>query len=288
VALAAAVAVPLASRSTGGGEQPVALVSLTAGSCFGMPSKAYVQAPAASPDGLLRQVLPAACTGTHRGEVIAQVAIDLARLPYDDLPGAAHTACRGPFGDYNPDFWALPPNVELIAVPPVEESAGQQSAAAGSHDGAVVTCVYLGPYTPLTGPLRADPSRLNAVQRRYLDAVRPYDEVSADGLDGRESIRNDQLTAWAREVAAAEQHMVDDLQRIGAPAGAAQQFAVVLDQRRQAVADWLAAGAETAPQEIHRRMAAARVAEHASMDPDQAVRGALGLATSMRPRGYSL
>lgn len=87
---------------------------------------------------------------------------------------------------------------------------------------------------------------------------------------------------------AAEQRTLDELQQSGAPTGAAQQFAVVLDQHRKAMSAWQAASAETTPKEIHRDMATARDAEHASMDADQAVRAALGLATSMRPRGYSL
>ncbi|MFG2847011.1 hypothetical protein ACGF12_28130 [Kitasatospora sp. NPDC048296] len=99
---------------------------------------------------------------------------------------------------------------------------------------------------------------------------------------------NDHLTAWANEMAAAGRHAVDELQKVGAPAGVEQQFAVVLDQHRKAVSAWQAAAAETTRTEIHRQMAVTRDAEHASMDADQAVRAALGLATTMRPRDYSL
>ncbi|GAA2813504.1 hypothetical protein GCM10010441_42760 [Kitasatospora paracochleata] len=279
--LVAVLVVPFAPRPADG-EHPVPVASLAPGSCVRFPSKsADPKVRHEDSDGvaLLREVVPVACTEPHRGEVVAQAALDPERLRYNDLSAASHAACREPFADYNPDFWALPANVGITLVPPREQDVAQHPLA---------TCLYIGLSAPLAGPLRADPSRLTVGQRRYLDAVRPYDEVSADGLDARESIRNDQLTAWAKEMAAAEQRTLDELQRIGAPTGAEQPFAVVLDQHRKGAAAWQAAAAETTPKEIHRRMVDARDAEHAAMDADQAVRAALGLSTTMRPRGYSL
>ncbi|MEV7027013.1 hypothetical protein [Kitasatospora sp. NPDC093558] len=277
VVLAAVLGAVLVSRADERG-RPVALTSLAPGRCFQYPSAAYLQAHRDASDGLIRDVVPVSCTGTHRGEVVAQAALDTGRLRYDDAASASMAACREPFADYNPDFWALPPNAKFVTLPPRHQDLSEHPVA---------TCLYLGPNILLTGPLRADPSRLTAGQRRYLDAVRLYDSISADGLDAREST-DDHLTAWAKEMAAAEQHAVDELQKIGAPAGAEQQFAVVLDQHRKAVAAWQAAAAEDTRTGIHRRMAAAREADHASMDPDEAVRAALGLATTMRPSGYSL
>jgi hypothetical protein len=87
---------------------------------------------------------------------------------------------------------------------------------------------------------------------------------------------------------AAEQQTLEDLQRIGPPTGAEQQFAVVLDQHRTAVTSWQAAADAVTTGEIRDRIDTARSAEHASMDAAQAVRGALGLTTTMRPSGYSL
>ncbi|MFJ7243267.1 hypothetical protein ACIQWA_01345 [Kitasatospora sp. NPDC098652] len=277
VLLAAGLAVVLASPSDDR-ESPVALTSLAPGTCFRNPSASYLQAHHDAPDGPGRDVLPVTCAEPHRGEVVAQAALDPDQVRHNDLATASQLACREPFADYNPDFWALPDNAVITLVPPREQDF---------KDHPVATCLYLGRSIPLTRPLRADTSRLTAGQRRYLDAVRSYDNVSSVGLDAGEST-NDHLTAWAGEMATAEQHAVDELRKAGAPAGAEQQFAVVLDQHRKAVSAWQAAAAGTTRAEIHHQMDAAREADHAAMDADQAVRGALGLSTAMRPRGYSL
>ncbi|MFE0462918.1 hypothetical protein ACFW1A_27060 [Kitasatospora sp. NPDC058965] len=258
---------------TSDGGRPVALGSLGAGSCFRLP--AHPDRSFTGSSGVVR----VACAEPHYGEVIARPAVDLAGAGTTDRVVGARKACREPMADYNPDFWAAPANVAMEVVPPTEQELKDHPSA---------TCLYAGRSFLLTGSLRADPSRLNAAQRQYLDAVRPYDGVSAEGLDGWKGAGDADLTAWAKEMVAAEQQTLEALRRIGPPAGAEEQFGHVLDQHRMAVGSWQAAAASDTTGEIRDRIASARAAEHDSMDAAQAVRGALGLTTAMRPTGYSL
>lgn len=124
VALAAALVVPFVSRAAHS-EHPVALTSLTPGSCFQLPSRAYLQAhhDAADADARVREVVLVTCAKPHRGEVVAQAVVDPGRLRYNDSAAASHAACREPFANYNPDFWALPANADLALVPPREQDS---------------------------------------------------------------------------------------------------------------------------------------------------------------------
>jgi hypothetical protein len=99
-------------------DHPAALNSLPPRSCFRLPSQPDRPVTGTS------DVVRVACTEQHYGEVIAQPAIDLNRAGTADRVVAARKACREPFADYNPDFWALPANVALEVVPP--ERAGPQ------------------------------------------------------------------------------------------------------------------------------------------------------------------
>ncbi|GAA2808548.1 hypothetical protein GCM10010441_36540 [Kitasatospora paracochleata] len=276
VALAAAAA---AVPRTFGGSRPVPLGSLAPGSCFRfLPAGDPRQDPASS-DG--RQVIASACSEPHHGEVVAQTAIDPGRIRLTaELPRAASDACRETFADYNPDYWAPAAAIVPSFVPPASKDYAE-------HPG--VTCLYENTATEVTGSLRADPARLTPAQRQYLDTVRAYNVLSSDGLDTRDWARDSDLTAWAGEMAAVEQRTVDGLERTGAPAGAEQPFATVLERHRAAAAAWQAASAMTGPRaDILRQISRARDAETASMEAARAVRAVLGLTTAIRPRGYSL
>ncbi|GAA4876020.1 hypothetical protein [Kitasatospora terrestris] len=259
--------------------RPVALGSLGPGECFRWPSEQYVEKRAEEFDGFPRMVARASCAGDHDGEVVDRIAVEPARAAAaaDDPPGAS-AACGRAFTRANPDYWALPANVAMVAVPPWKGHLADQPD---------VTCLYMGKSFVINGGLRADTSRLTDGQRRYLEAVDPYNELSSDALD-LAGVSVDRLSAWAGEMAAAEQTMVERLEQLGAPAGAEQAFTRVVELHRAAQSDWQQVASARTSAGARRLAEAARDTEHQAMDPALAVRAALGLSTTMRPAGWSL
>ncbi|RKE17620.1 hypothetical protein [Streptomyces sp. TLI_171] len=246
-------------------EHPVPLASLPVGACF-------------TEHGTdLRTVLPASCTDPHHGEVAGQVAIGPEQDPYHDPELAAATACSPAFTAYVPDYWALPPWIGYISVPPADQDLTHRPLA---------TCYLAAHNGPVTTSQRTPGAPLTDAQRGYLDAVDRYDEVSSLAVDERTSAGPDALHDWTVQMAAAEQQLTEGLGRLTPPPGAEREFGRVLDAHRDAAARWqIAAGLD---RDLLRTVAAARDADHAAMDPDGAVRHALGLSTMMRPRGWSL
>ncbi|MFG2824184.1 hypothetical protein ACGFX4_32730 [Kitasatospora sp. NPDC048365] len=259
--------------------RPVALGSLGPGDCFSWPSPQYLDKHPEEVDSFGLMVVRTSCVGNHDGEVVDVVALEPARAAEvaEERPGVSTSACGKAFTRANPDYWALPADIGFVPVLPGKEDLA---------DHPNVSCLYLGDFG-ITGSLRADASRLTDGQRRYLDAVDPYNELSAMALDLK-GVSVDRLSAWAGEMAAAEQTMVERLEQLGAPAGAEQAFARVVERHRAAQFDWQQVASARTSAEARRLAEAARDTEHEAMDPALAVRAALGLSTTMRPAGWSL
>ncbi|WP_371502302.1 hypothetical protein OG871_34825 [Kitasatospora sp. NBC_00374] len=258
-------------------DRPVPLASLAVGSCYRF---SYSDEQLAGADDYPAEVVPVACGEPHRGEVVGQTALDPNRISNAaDLTVALTGTCEGEFADYSPDAWALPVNVGLFVIP-------EDGRYSKEHPG--VTCVYDGQGVAIRGTLRADSAGLNPDQRRYLDAVRRYNTSSAKGLDTQDGVRSAELGKWAEEMCLAERHTLEELERIGPPVGTEKPFAAMLDLHRKALAAWEMVAADPMPSEPRRTIDQARAAEQAALDQARAVRGALGLSTTIRPRSYSL
>ncbi|MFJ1757783.1 hypothetical protein [Kitasatospora sp. NPDC088134] len=246
----------------------VVLASLPVGACFDLRSDR------------LDTVRPTACTDPHLGEVTGQFPVDLEREPHHDAELAAALACSPAVTAYVPDYWSLPPSLGYDYH--LSTDPGRTP-----H----VTCYLTALNDRVTGPSRPHAPAPTEAQRAYLTAVDRYDEVSALDIDQAEGATSVEIRDWTAWMADAEQQLTDDLARLAPPPGAEAPLAAVLASHRSALAHWRAAAALDPGRsflEIRRAADAARADEHAAMDPDAEVRRALGLATTMRPRGWSL
>ncbi|MET9604633.1 DUF4190 domain-containing protein [Streptomyces sp. NPDC006512] len=235
---------------------------LRAGECFNVPGGDLLDE-----DPLVYRI---GCASVHDAEVTSATLLGTDSFPgTQELQRSVTDMCWKAQDAYAMDTWALPGYAEMFYFAPSRESwrAGDRR----------LICVIGTSEEEHEGSLRRDEGMLTPEQVTLLRALNAADQALGRGPDAEVADALPEYRAWAREVEeslGAEERMLRDVtRRPGTGPAAAAQLKEVEAARKA----WQRAARATKPAEFQAAWDGALAA--ISVDTEQALRGAYGLAT---------